>query len=50
MVKLRKVKDRILTKEEGKRITKERHRFMVEFFNRLNKEIDGLLLYPLVRD
>ena len=37
-----KVKDRILT-EEGKRIGEDRHRFMVEFFNRLNKEVDVIL-------
>jgi len=42
MVKLRKVKERILT-EEGKRLAEERHNFMVEFFNRLNKEVDGNL-------
>jgi uncharacterized protein len=41
-VKLRKVKDRMLT-EEGKRIAEQRHRFMVEFFERLNKEVDGIL-------
>ena len=41
MVKLRKVKDRMLT-QEGKRIAEERHKFMVDFFNRLNDEIDGL--------
>jgi uncharacterized protein len=42
MVKLRKVKERMLT-EEGKRIAEERHRFMVAFFDRLNKEVDGNL-------
>ncbi|MCW4039603.1 MAG: HD domain-containing protein [Candidatus Bathyarchaeota archaeon] len=41
-VKLRNVRDRILTKE-GKRIANERHRFMVEYFNRLNKEVEGEL-------
>jgi uncharacterized protein len=41
-VKLRKIKDRIFT-EEGKRIARVRHRFMVIFFERLNKEIDGRL-------
>ena len=40
VVKLRKVKDRMLT-EEGKRIAEERHRFMDEYFDRLNKEIEG---------
>jgi len=42
LVKLRKIKNRMFTKE-GKKITRERHRFMVNFFNRLNKEIDGKL-------
>ena len=42
LVKLIKLKDRMLTKE-GKRIAKERHNFMVEFFDRLNKEVDGEL-------
>ncbi len=40
MVKLKKVKDKMLT-EEGKRIAEERHAFMEEFFDRLNKEING---------
>lgn len=40
VVKLRKVKNRMLT-EEGKRIAEERHRFMDKFFDRLNKEIEG---------
>lgn len=42
IVKLRKVKDRMLT-EEGKRIAEGRHKFMVDFFDRLNKEVDGEL-------
>jgi uncharacterized protein len=42
LIKLRKIKDRIFTKE-GKRIARERHRFMVEFFERLNRETDGRL-------
>jgi uncharacterized protein len=42
LVKLRKIKDRMFTKE-GKRIAKERHKFMVNFFNRLNKEVEGKL-------
>ncbi len=42
LVKLRKIKDRMLT-EEGKRIAKERHGFMAEFFDRLNQEVDGEL-------
>lgn len=40
VVKLRKIKDKMLT-EEGRRIAEERHAFMEEFFDRLNKEIDG---------
>lgn len=40
LVKLRKIKERMFT-NEGKRIAEERHRFMVEFFDRLNKEVDG---------
>jgi len=42
MLKLKKIKERMLT-GEGKRIAKERHKFMVEFFDRLNKEVDGIL-------
>ncbi|MDD3262409.1 MAG: HD domain-containing protein [Candidatus Absconditabacteria bacterium] len=42
MVKLRKIKDKMLT-QEGKNIAEERHNFMVDFFERLNKEVDGLL-------
>jgi len=42
MVKLRRLKDRIHTRE-GKRIAAERHRFMVAFFDRLNKESQGKL-------
>jgi uncharacterized protein len=41
-VKLRKVKDRMLT-AEGKRIAKERHAFMEQFFNRLHDEVEGRL-------
>jgi len=40
MLKLRKIKDKMLTKE-GKRIAEKRHKFMEEFFERLNKEVDG---------
>jgi uncharacterized protein len=40
MVKLRKVKDRMLT-SEGRRLARERHRFMVDFFERLNQEVAG---------
>lgn len=42
MVKLRWVKDRIFTRE-GLRIARERHAFMVDFFDRLDKETDGAL-------
>ena len=42
MVKLKKVKDKMLT-EEGKRIAEERHAFMEEFFDRLNMEVEGNL-------
>jgi uncharacterized protein len=40
VVKLRKIKDKMLTKE-GKRIAEERHCYMERFFDRLNKEIEG---------
>jgi uncharacterized protein len=42
LVKLGRVKERIFTRE-GKRIARERHRFMVEFFRRLNREARGLI-------
>ncbi len=42
IVKLRKIKDKMLT-QEGKRIAEERHKFMEEFFERLNKEVEGEL-------
>jgi uncharacterized protein len=42
LVKLSRIKDRMFTRE-GKRIARERHRFMVEFFRRLNKETLGFL-------
>jgi uncharacterized protein len=38
---VKKIKDMMLT-NEGKRIAEERHKFMVEFFDRLNDEVDGL--------
>ena len=41
-VKLRWVKNRIFTKE-GRRIARERHAFMVDFFDRLDRETDGAL-------
>ncbi len=42
MVKLRKIKDRTLT-GEGKRLARQRHKFMVNFFKRLDKEVEGVL-------
>jgi uncharacterized protein len=39
-VKLSKVKDSMLT-QEGRRLARERHRFMVEFFDRLSAEAEG---------
>ncbi len=42
MVKLRKIKDKMLT-DEGRTIAEERHKFMEDFFDRLNKEIEGNL-------
>jgi uncharacterized protein len=39
-VKLRHVKDRMHTRE-GKCIAAKRHRFMVAFFDRLDRETDG---------
>jgi uncharacterized protein len=40
LVKLSKIKDRIFTRE-GRRIARERHRFMAEYFDRLNRETAG---------
>ena len=40
--KLRFIKDRILTLE-GKRIAEKRHSFMVDFFQRIDLEVDGML-------
>jgi uncharacterized protein len=42
VVKLSKLKDRMLT-AEGRRIAEGRHEFMVHFFERMNKEVDGEL-------
>jgi uncharacterized protein len=42
IVKLIKIKDRMLT-NEGKHLAEERNDFMVQFFDRLNKEVDGEL-------
>ena len=41
LVKLSRIKDRMFTRE-GKRIARDRHRFMAAFFDRLNKETRGL--------
>lgn len=40
LVKLSKIKDRMLT-AEGKKLAEERHRFMADFFDRLNQEVRG---------
>ena len=40
LVKMRYLKDRMLTKT-GKKIAKGRHEFMVNFFDRINKEVSG---------
>ena len=40
LAKLRFIKNKLMTKE-GKRIGRERHKYMSEFFERLNKEVDG---------
>ena len=42
IVKLKRIKDLMFTKE-GKRLAEERHNYMVSFFNRLQKEINGEL-------
>ena len=42
MVKLRKIKDKMIT-EKGKKLAEGRHKFMVEFFDRLDKEFEGEL-------
>jgi len=39
-LKLSKIKDRLLTRS-GRRLAEERHRFMEEFFERLNREVRG---------
>jgi len=41
-VKLKQIKNKILT-NEGKKIAKSRHKYMVDFFNRFGKEINGKL-------
>ena len=40
-VKLIKIKDRMLT-PAGRRLAEDRHRFMVEFFGRLEEEVAGI--------
>ncbi len=40
MVKLRFIRDKMLT-PEGRRLAEERHRFIVEFFDRLQEEAKG---------
>jgi len=42
VVKLRKIRDRMLTRH-GKKIAEERHTFMTDFFDRLNREVEGKL-------
>lgn len=41
IAKTKYIKDRMLTKG-GRMIAEERHKFMLDFFNRLNDEVDGL--------
>jgi uncharacterized protein len=42
MVKLRFIRDRMLT-GEGRRLAAGRHEFMEAFFDRLNREVDGIV-------
>ena len=42
LINLSKIKDRIITKE-GRRIAKGRDKYMVAFFDRVNKEVKGVL-------
>ena len=42
LIKLQYVQDRMLT-IEGKRLAAERHQFMVDFFDRLNNEVEGFI-------
>lgn len=42
LVKLSRVRDRMTTRE-GRRMAAERHRYMAAFFDRLNRETDGVL-------
>jgi uncharacterized protein len=41
IVKLRHIRDRMLT-GEGRRLAEDRHRFMVDFFKRLQDEVRGI--------
>ncbi|NMA44588.1 MAG: HD domain-containing protein [Candidatus Diapherotrites archaeon] len=41
-VKLKHIKDKMYTKE-GKKLSKERHKFMEKFFHQMEKEIEGKL-------
>ena len=41
-IKLAKIRDRLLT-DSGRRLAEERHAFMVAFFERLEKEVRGLI-------
>ena len=40
LIKLMNVKDKMLT-DEGRKIAEERHKYMLDFFKRLNKEVNG---------
>ncbi len=42
LVKLKFIKDKMMT-EEGKRMAEKRHKFMVKFFDRINKEVEGII-------
>ena len=42
MIKMRFIRDKMLT-AEGKRLAEERHRYMAQFFDRLQDEVKGLL-------
>ncbi len=42
MVKLRKVKSRMLT-SAGRRMAQKRHEYMKDFFERMNKEVEGIM-------
>lgn len=41
-IKLKHIKDKMYTKE-GKKLSKERHKFMEQFFTQIDKEIEGKL-------